>query len=67
MKRLYKSETEKKLFGACGGFAEYMDVDPVLVRVGYAFITAVTGFIPGMIAYPVLAWIMPTKSEVTNG
>ncbi len=64
MKRLYKSETDKKISGVCAGIAEYYGVDPTLIRAGYAFIAVVTGIIPGMLAYFVMAWIMPKKSEV---
>ncbi len=63
-KKLYKSETDKKLDGVCAGIAEYFDVDPTLIRAGYALITIISAFIPGIIAYIVLAIIMPTKSEV---
>jgi phage shock protein C len=62
-KRLYRSEKDKKWAGVCGGIAEYFDVDPTLVRAGYAFVTIISGVFPGLIAYFVLAWIMPTKSE----
>ncbi len=48
----------------CGGIAEYFAIDPVLVRALYAFLTIVTGVVPGLIAYFVMAWIMPTESEV---
>lgn len=63
-KLLYKSEDDKKLEGVCAGIAEYFDTDPTLVRVGYAFITILTGVVPGLIAYIVLSVIMPKKSEV---
>lgn len=67
MKRLYKSEKDKKWSGVCDGIAEYFEVDPTLIRVGYIFITFVTGLIPGLIAYFVLSWVMPKKSEVDKG
>jgi phage shock protein C len=63
-KVLYKSEDDTKLEGVCAGIAEYFDVDPTLVRAGYAFTTIVTGFFPGIIGYIVLAIIIPKKSEV---
>jgi len=63
MKQLYKSDN-KKLAGVCAGFAEYFDSDPTLFRVGYLFLTIMTGFFPGIIAYIAMAIIMPTKSEV---
>lgn len=62
-KLLYKSEDDKKLEGVCAGIAEYFDQDPTLVRAGYAFISIITGVVPGLVAYIVLAAIMPTKSE----
>jgi phage shock protein C len=63
-KLLYKSEENKKWSGVCAGVAEYFDVDPTLVRAGYVFVDIITGVIPGLVAYIVLAWIMPTKSEI---
>jgi phage shock protein PspC (stress-responsive transcriptional regulator) len=32
-KKLYRSRTDKKIWGICGGLAEYFDIDPTLVRV----------------------------------
>lgn len=31
-KRLYRSATDRKIFGICGGVAEYFDIDPTIVR-----------------------------------
>ncbi len=39
-KRLYRSKTDKMLFGVCGGLGEYFEIDPVIVRllfVAFAF------------------------------
>ena len=50
-------------FGATvslGGIAEYFDVDPTLVRIGYAALTMFTAFC-GIILYPILWIIMPEK------
>jgi len=33
MNRLYRSGKDKLLGGVCGGFGEYFDLDPVLVRI----------------------------------
>ena len=65
-KRLYKSETDKKLEGVCAGIAEYMDLDPTLIRLIYVVLTMFTGVIPGVIAYVILAVIVPKESEVKN-
>lgn len=63
-KILYKSEDDRKLDGVCAGIAEYFDVDPTLVRAGWALGTVITGLFPGIVAYVVLAIIIPKKSEV---
>ena len=58
MKKLYRSTQDKMLAGVCAGIAEYLNIDPTIVRVLWALITLGTvGF--GVIAYLVLAIIMP--------
>ncbi|MFZ1806761.1 MAG: PspC domain-containing protein [Cyclobacteriaceae bacterium] len=56
-KRLVKGE--KKLFGVCSGLANYLDIDPTLMRV--LFVVAVLMAGTGVLAYIVLAFIMPDK------
>ncbi len=56
MKRLHLSN-DKKLAGVCGGIAEYMDVDPTIVRLVGVVIALVTAVIPFCIAY-VIAWVI---------
>lgn len=56
-KRLVKGE--KKLFGVCSGLANYFDVDPTIMRV--LFIVAVLMAGTGVLAYLVMAVIMPDK------
>ena len=58
-KRLTLSN-DKKLGGVCGGIAEYFDIDPTLVRIGYVALTLFTAFC-GIILYPILWIIMPEK------
>jgi phage shock protein C len=63
-KRLFRSETDKQLAGICGGVANYFGIDSTVVRVGYIFVTAISGFVPGIIAYIILAVVIPKKGEV---
>ena len=35
MKQLYKSNTNKKVAGVCGGIGEYLGIDPTIVRLGF--------------------------------
>lgn len=60
MKRLYLSEKDKKISGVCGGIADYYEVDPTLVRLGWILITILTGVVPGIIAYIIAAIVMPS-------
>ena len=61
-KRLYRIEEGKMVAGVCGGVAEYFNIDPTVVRLGWALVSAFAG--AGIIAYIAAAIIMPVKSEV---
>ena len=63
-KKLYKIEEDKKIEGVCGGLAEYLNVDPTLIRLGWALASLFTGCILGVIAYVICAVIIPKKSEI---
>ena len=56
-KRLYKSNTDKKIDGVCAGIAEYFDIDPTLVRLGCAVVTLCGG--AGILLYIIAAIIIP--------
>ena len=58
-KRLMRSN-DRVWAGVCGGIAEYLDFDPVMVRIAYAFLTLFTCF-SGLIFYFVLWIVMPEK------
>jgi phage shock protein C len=60
-KRLYRSHNDVKLTGVLGGWAEYMGLDPSLVRIVYAIGTILTGFIPGILLYLLMAVIVPRQ------
>jgi phage shock protein C len=62
MKRLYLSNTDKKLAGVCGGLGEYFEIDSTLVRLFTVVITVATGFLPMLIAYIVGWMIIPRRS-----
>lgn len=60
-KKLYLSETDKKIAGVCGGIGEYFDIDSTLVRLGFVFLLLPTAFIGGIIAYFLAAAIIPKR------
>ena len=55
-KKLYRSNTDKILAGVCGGIAEYLAVDPTVVRL-LAVLSVFTSV--GIIAYIVAALVIP--------
>ncbi len=61
MKKLYKSQTDRKLWGVCGGIAEYFDIDSTIVRI--ALVILIFGFGTGILAYIVAALVMPDRPE----
>lgn len=56
-RRLQRSSDDRMLFGVAGGLAEYFDIDPVLVRVGFVIAGLLNGI--GVIAYLILAIVTP--------
>lgn len=58
-RRLYLSDTDKKLGGVCGGIGEYLGVDPTLIRLIWVVFALMGG--SGLLAY-IIAWaIIPQK------
>lgn len=60
-KRLYKSNRNKMLAGVCGGIAEYFNIDPTLVRLGWIVFCALGG--SGILAYIIAAIVIPRNPE----
>ena len=58
-KKLYRSKTDKKIFGVCGGFAQYFDVDVTIIRI--IFLVLLLGAGCGLLAYLICALIMPEQ------
>lgn len=61
MKKLYKS-SNKMLAGVCAGIAEYFNIDPTLVRLGWVLFCALGG--SGILAYIICAIVIPSYPEV---
>lgn len=55
-KRLYRSKSDRIVGGVLGGFADYLNTDPSVVRIIYAILTLASfGF--GVLLY-LIAWIV---------
>lgn len=64
-KRLYRSRTDKKIAGVCGGLAEYFIIDPVIPRIGFV-ILLLPGGLPGLIPYLIMWLVVPEAPAETK-
>ena len=53
--------TNRQLAGVCGGIAEYFDIDPTAVRIGYVLLSILSVGFPGMLVYFVLWLLIPQR------
>jgi phage shock protein C len=63
-RKLHKSNN-KKMAGVCAGIGEYFGIDPTLVRIAFVVGTIATGGPPFILAYVLLAFIMPSQEKKT--
>lgn len=66
-KKLYRSSTNVKISGVCGGIGEYFDIDPTLIRLAWILGSIITGFIMGIIAYVICVCIIPVDTGYIDG
>ena len=63
-KQLLRSQEDRMLFGVTGGLAEYLNIDPVLVRLFFVLLALTTGW--GFIVYFLLAILMKEEKPVAK-
>ena len=61
-KKLVRS-ANRVLAGVCGGIADYLDIDPTVVRAVYAALSIFTTGFPGLLLYLVLLLIIPPRTK----
>lgn len=66
MKRLYRSRTDSKIGGVCGGLAEYFKIDPTIVRIIFVLLLLPGGF-PGLVPYLLIWIIVPLQPKKMRG
>ncbi|HUV16361.1 MAG TPA: PspC domain-containing protein [Pelolinea sp.] len=64
MKRLYRSRSDEMIAGVCGGLADYLGVDPTVVRL--VFVLLLFAGLGGLWIYLVLWIIMPLEPTVNS-
>ena len=57
--RKLRRSTNKMLAGVCSGIAEYLGVDPTVIRVVYAALSVFSAGFPGLLLYFILMILMP--------
>jgi phage shock protein PspC (stress-responsive transcriptional regulator) len=63
VKRLYRSKVDRIIAGVCGGFAEYFNIDPTIVRVLWLVVLFLSGFGLGLVIYLVCLIVMKDNPE----
>ena len=63
MKKMYRS-SNRIIAGVCGGIAEYLDIDPTVIRVVYAVLSVFSVGFPGLLLYLILLVLIPNEGEI---
>jgi phage shock protein PspC (stress-responsive transcriptional regulator) len=62
-KRLYRSRTDRKIAGICGGMGQYFGVDPVIFRI--IWLLLLLGMGAGLVVYLVLWLVIPNEPQAS--
>ena len=60
-KRLYRNTKNEMIAGVCSGIAEYLNIDPTIVRVLWVLFAAGAG--SGVLAYIICTLLIPEKPD----
>ena len=63
-RRLYRSRTDRKIAGVCGGLAAYSGMDPVIPRLIWVVFALAAGL--GLLAYIICWLVIPLESEAVK-
>lgn len=66
-KRLYRSRTNVKISGVCGGIGEYFNIDSTLIRLLWILISLFSGVFLGAIVYAICVYVIPIDTGVIDG
>ena len=64
-KKLYRSRTDKKIAGVCGGIAAYFNIDSTIIRLAVVALVVFGG--TGLLAYLIAALVIPEEPEIPQG
>jgi phage shock protein C len=63
-RKLYRSQTDRKVAGVCGGLADYFNVDPTLIRVLFIVLAVCGG--AGLVLYLAMWIVVPDASKASS-
>ncbi len=63
-RRLYRSKTDRMIFGVCGGLGQYFNVDPTLVRLIFLLLAVFGG--GGVLIYFIMAIVVPEEGSTAT-
>lgn len=65
MRKLYRSKSDRKIFGVLGGLAAYFNIDATILRIAYVLLSIFVLGCP-IVIYIIAALIIPEEPESTN-
>ncbi len=60
-KRLYRSRSNSMIAGVCAGLAEYLGMDPTVMRLLYVLLSMFSAAFPGLIFYIIAMFVIPLE------
>lgn len=60
-KKLYRNTDDRKIAGVCSGIADYLDVDPTVIRLAWILLVCCAGV--GVVAYIIAALVIPSDMK----
>ena len=61
MRKLYRSSSNTMIAGVCAGLAEYLGLDPTIVRLVFVLLSIFSAAFPGILLYIIAAIIIPPE------
>ncbi len=65
MEKLYRSQTDSKVAGICGGLGEMLNVDPTIVRLIMILAAVMTAILPFVLVY-IIGWLIIPEGSAKN-
>ncbi len=63
MKKLYRSRTDRRISGVCGGIAQLLNCDVTIIRLVWVIVSIFSASVPGLLIYIVCALVIPEEPD----